>query len=401
MNRRSMRFRRAHWIALAVAMGVPALLLCQSAAFEVEFVANPDAVQTWRQRLNVPAAAVRESVQDGHARVLVGPFEYTADARIVGDYLRGISSTSPTIRSGELNGSYQDPLDFLPSLLGVTDQRSSMFSTKNLSGTASYEAIEALDKPESQEAFRQALQAAEANCAEADPLLGYAKLNLGIAALLDGDFGEARRHLEPVATNQVACTPNHRIMAMWRLAWMKHQEKDLASAYRLYLETLRYADDNSKTRARMIKELTGLIMEMAKDEGKGSLKEVRAFVDQKRSTVSPVYSDDLATINLMYAETYYYQGDLEHFLEVVDQYISGFPQQAAKQRAMLTIFKGLAQDKQGDSRAALDSLRQVLDLDLPQGPHFQAIPDLKAHAQEWIDEIVRKQASGGAGGSPE
>jgi hypothetical protein len=129
-------------------------------------------------------------------------------------------------------------------------------------------------------------------------------------------------------------------------------------------------------------------MELAKDKRQGSLADVRAFVDANRHLVNPVYWDDLSVIDLMYLETFYYEGDLDEFLNRVDPYLSSQDPRAKRQIATALCFKGLACYRRDRIADAFESFEAVLEMDFGPNDRWQAIPDFKEHALGWLVELA-------------
>jgi len=131
-------------------------------------------------------------------------------------------------------------------------------------------------------------------------------------------------------------------------------------------------------------------MELAKDKRQGSLADVRAFVDANRHLVNPAYWDDLSVIDLMYLETFYYEGDLDEFLNRVDPYLNSQDPRAKRQIATALCFKGLAlfhKDRYVDAFAAYE---KVLDMEFGPNDRWQTIPDFKVHAMRWLAHLSHR-----------
>jgi len=321
---------------------------------------------------------------DGQTLVYAGPFRYTIDAALAQARLaRHITEPSPRVSISPQGGTIE-VFDVLPTFFGFGDERSSHHSIKNLVGDAEYQRLQQFDTPSTRDQYRSELLQSRTNISDDEKLAGYIDLNLGIIALLAGNFDEAEHYLKRVALGEVESAANHRIMAMWRLGWIAHQRGDLLTAYRLHTEAQRFADDNPRTQTRAIKERAGLIMEFAKDLRHGQLAETRLFIDDHRGMIDPAMWSDAATIELMYLETWYYEGNLEKFLAEFPTFQSRIDSRAVKQLATASVFKGVAEFRLGKYTEAFDTLTSVLELELGPHDHWQAIPDLKLHALDWL-----------------
>jgi tetratricopeptide (TPR) repeat protein len=249
------------------------------------------------------------SASDGvTTTVMVGCFEYVAeayvarkaidpenvfDASVVALAVQRGRRTSP-----QFTGVTRLPRPFFQKPVPRADQ----LPVQSLAGNATYDQLKQLDKQETRQGYRQALQSAYPGLANTDPMKGYVAANLGIEAIADKDYDTALQYLLPVANGEIASAAPHRVMAMNRAAWLTHWKKDRLGAYRAYREiqdfsTLQSVRDNCEV------ECIGLLMELA-ESGKGTHEEVRAAVAKALTTVPETNVKSRATIELMNLETY-------------------------------------------------------------------------------------------------
>jgi tetratricopeptide (TPR) repeat protein len=326
---------------------------------------------------------------DHEVAAVVGGFATMADAMLVAESIKASTGhDSSAQRSEKAAVQTVDPLDLIPPRFNLEVARSSELEYQNTANVPGYAELQQLDTPATRGQYRAALLQARGNVSPDEVLAGYVETNLGILTLLDGDLTEAKEIFERVANGQVKAAANHRIMSMWRLGWIAHQEGDHLEAYRLHTETQRFAADNPRTVARAIKERTGLIMEIAKDLGHGELADVRAFVDANRHlAVDPLYWDDLSVIDLMYLETFYYEGDKEELLNRVDAYLEAQDPRAKRQIATALCFKGLALFGKDRFVDAFATYEKILEMDFGPNDRWQTIPDFKVHALRWLAHL--------------
>src|SRR5690606_24638676 len=116
-------------------------------------------------------------------------------------------------------------------------------------------------------------------------------------------YDEALALVEPVANGDVASAAPHRVMAMVRYAWLKHNhQKDRLTAYQAYREIENFSGSEAvKIRCRV--EQAGLLMELA-ESGKGNHQDVRDYIDRLRAAMPEGYLKQRAVLDLMYMETY-------------------------------------------------------------------------------------------------
>jgi tetratricopeptide (TPR) repeat protein len=329
----------------------------------------------------------RQETENGVAAV-VGGFSNMADAMLVAETIKATTGhTASAERSEATVSEAVDPLDLIPSRFDLEVPLSSQLEYQNTAGVPGYSQLQVLDTPESRDEYRMALLQARESVSTDNVLAGYVETNLGILMLLDGDLTEAKAIFERVADGEVKAAANHRIMSMWRLGWIAHQQGDHLEAYRLHTKTQRFAADNPRTVARAIKERTGLVMEIAKDLGHGELADVRAFVDANRHLVDPAYWDDLSVIDLMYLETFYYEGDRDELLNRVDAYLEAQDPRAKRQIATALCFKGLALFGKDRFADAFATYEKVLEMEFGPNDRWQTIPDFKVHALRWLAHL--------------
>jgi tetratricopeptide (TPR) repeat protein len=243
--------------------------------------------------------------------VLAGRFEYCADAHVArkaldpdGIYSSSVRELPEQSAARSLRGRpavskiITLPRPFFQRPVPRADQ----LPVQSLAGIARYDQLKQLDKQETRQGYRQALQSSYSELANTNPLKGYVAANLGIEAIADKDYDSALEYLLPVANGEIASAAPHRVMAMNRAAWLTHWKKDRLGAYRAYREiqdfsTLQSVRDNCEV------ECIGLLMELA-ESGKGTHEEVRAAVAKALTTVPETNVKSRATIELMNLETY-------------------------------------------------------------------------------------------------
>ena len=279
---------------------------------------------------------ITTEVDQATTTVLAGRFEYCADAHVArkaldpdGIYSSSVRQLPEQSAARALRGRpavskiVALPRPFFQKPVPRADQ----LPVQSLAGNAGYDQLKQLDKQETRQGYRQALQSAYPNLANSNPLKGYVAANLGIQAIADKDYDAALEYLLPVANGEIASAAPHRVMAMNRAAWLTHWKKDRLGAYRAYREvqaftTLQSVRDNCEV------ECIGLLMELA-ESGKGTHEEVRAAVSNALTTIPETNVKSRATIELMNFETYARQPEPD------------FAQAAALGEAFLVKYKAL------------------------------------------------------------
>ena len=268
--------------------------------------AEVEAVEEVLDAESMPQAT---SASDGvTTMVMVGCFEYVADAYVARKAIDPANEFDASVVAlaeqrgrrtpPQYTGIARLPRPFFQKPVPRADQ----LPLQSLARNAGYDQLKQLDKQETRQGYRQALQSSYPELANTNPLKGYVAANLGIQAIADKDYDAALEYLLPVANGEIASAAPHRVMAMNRAAWLTHWKKDRLGAYRAYREiqdfsTLQSVRDNCEV------ECIGLLMELA-ESGKGTHEEVRAAVAKALTTVPETNVKSRATIELMNLETY-------------------------------------------------------------------------------------------------
>jgi tetratricopeptide (TPR) repeat protein len=312
------------------------------------------------------------SASDGvTTTVMVGCFEYVAeayvarkaidpenvfDASVVALAVQRGRRTSP-----QFTGVTRLPRPFFQKPVPRADQ----LPVQSLAGNATYDQLKQLDKQETRQGYRQALQSAYPGLANTDPMKGYVAANLGIQAIVDKDHKAALEYLLPVANGEIASAADHRVMAMNRAAWLTHWKKDRLRAYRAYREvqdftTLQSVRDSCEV------ECIGLLMELA-ESGRGTHEEVRAAAAKALTTVPETNVKSRATIELMNLETYARQPepDFAHAAALGEAFLVKYKALGteAPQREFVaaTFETGLCHQRAGNLSAARTYFTKVIE----------------------------------------
>src|SRR5690606_23277109 len=128
-------------------------------------------------------------------------------------------------------------------------------------------------------------------------------------------YDEALALVEPVANGDVASAAPHRVMAMVRYAWLKHNhQKDRLTAYQAYREIENFSGSEA-VKIRCQVEQVGLLMELAESE-KGNHQDVRDYIDRVRAEMPEGYLKQRAVLDLMYMESYARQPERDYWTAI-------------------------------------------------------------------------------------
>ncbi len=238
-------------------------------------------------------------------RVVVGRYRVFVDAQIAKDDVRQRTGREVFIRAipaTELAVYTDATAAITPFFKNQSGERVTA-APESLKGNAAYERLEALDTPGNKEAYAAALRAELPGLSDSNPLKGYVQTNLGIVEIIAERYDAALELLRPVADGDVAAAKAHRVMAMRRVAWITHWEKnDRLAAYRAYRELEKFSgSEGVKSLCKV--ECAGLLMELA-ESGKGTHEEVRAEIAKDLAEIPQTDAKNRAVLELMNHETW-------------------------------------------------------------------------------------------------
>ena len=251
------------------------------------------------------AAFAEEAARQGYS-VKAGPEAKTyhvdleTDAYIIGRKLDG--KINPAVARADVVGEKVDFTQIVEPVFRKSVSRAADMAVQNLSNRAEYVALEKIDREGTDESYAAALEQ-YASLPDSDPLKGYANVNKAILLIKQKKYDEALALVEPVANGDVASAAPHRVMAMVRYAWLKHNhQKDRLTAYQAYREIENFSGSEAvKIRCRV--EQAGLLMELA-ESGKGNHQDVRDYIDRVRAEMPEGYLKQRAVLDLIYMESF-------------------------------------------------------------------------------------------------
>ncbi len=238
-------------------------------------------------------------------RVVVGRYRVFVDAQIAKDDVRQRTGREVFIRAipAAQGAVYTDATAAIAPFFKNQSGERVASAPESLKGNTAYERLEALDTPGNKEAYAAALRAELPGLSDTNPLKGYVLTNLGIVEIIAERYDAALELLRPVADGDVAAAKAHRVMAMRRVAWITHwQKNDRLAAYRAYRELEKFSGSESVKSLCKV-ECAGLLMELA-ESGKGTHEEVRAEIAKDLAEIPQTDAKNRAVLELMNTETW-------------------------------------------------------------------------------------------------
>jgi tetratricopeptide (TPR) repeat protein len=228
-----------------------------------------------------------------------------------------------------------------------------------------------------------------------DPIRGWALLKNGYLQYKKNNKESMKESFLIIAERKVAVTKKHSCEALMRLGLAAAGEKKKLESYQLF-EELKNQTDSNTMKAFAQAQQAGIIMEVARgaEEGGGALEDCRnACMKVLAYTTPEEAKQTCATAELMYFETFYYEGKYEEAVDLGWDFISKYADQT-REVSMALHFLGISIDKVGNYQEALEVLKRTFDMDFSQkGTAFgqNGVPfDMKAKAAEWIKYLSYK-----------
>lgn len=228
------------------------------------------------------------------------------------------------------------------------------------------EQLESLQQSNDTAAYRLALMNAIHTLPDADVRKGYAITRKGILELLERNFDDALLWLGRVANGEVAARRLDRNKCMRRVGWILHQQGKRLEAYQAYRELERFTE-NELVRAMVRVECAGLLMELARHEGIGSLAECRRECQKMLEVTDEQYRQERATAELMFLETFYYEGRNEIAASLADSFVMKYPDRP-RELSMALLFQACAHKGLGNYEQSKAALLKVLTTEWPEDP---------------------------------
>lgn len=317
-------------------------------------------------------------------RVEVGPLEYYIEALLVRDDLRATGYPDAFIRdlkdsSPETLLSYEgnrDAVSVMKPFFRSNEATASEMTVQSLKDNTIYEQLEMLDRSGDKDAYEMALLETLPRVANDDPLNGYVYTNLGICEIRRKNYDKALTYLEPVANGEVPSAAAHRVMAMYRVAWITHWHKgDRLAAYRAYRQ-LEAFSGSPALKAKCRVECVGLMMELA-ESGKGTHDEVRAAVSEALELIPESEIKQRAVVELMNTETYARQANPDPLrsARLSEEFITKYAgnKELERELATATYQTGLFYQEAGDKEKARLWYDRVLRDVPPNVDHFAEV----------------------------
>jgi len=317
----------------------------------------------------------------GESRLFVGEFEYCVDAVICAShFVQSYRAPAVVVSATNVEGatSFAGVKGALPRIFHQPERH--MGEVPNLALPEEDPLVanlQTLQESSDKEAYRQDLVGAINVLEATDVRKGFALTRKGILDLLDRNFEDSLQSLRQVANGEVVATRVDRIKAMRRVAWILHQQWDRLKAYQAYREMGAFTGSDLM-RATAAVECAGLLMELARHHGIGDLSECRREC-QKALEIADEEDPDFrqlrATAELMFMETFYYEGRNEVAAGLADSFVLKYPDRS-RELPMALLFQACAYKKLGNYEKAKAALLQVLKT-------------------EWSKELQESWGSGG------
>jgi hypothetical protein len=332
---------------------------------------------------------------DGEVGTLsLGEFPYYMDALLVFDDLkeRGFNEAKIVSEDNTSIGQLTYAMGTIPGekKLIALDSPSSVEKVSDLSDPAFKEVEKIIAESDTNEAISQ-IKFMQANRSDDDPVKGVMELRVAYLNCRKGDKDTAKEHFKRIANGDVAAPKETQVEAAGRLARIFHSKKDRKSAYECHQMIAELTTPGEPLHSEALKALGGLMMELARSD-KGTLKECQVFYQNALEDIPAEHVESRAIIGLMYAESFYYDGDYDRSIQECKAYLEDATL-PLRERATCLLFLGLAYHQQGDNELAKVTLLECTSLELGPKDHWKHIPNIRKHAAVWLKTLAEREGN--------
>ncbi|MBN1900003.1 hypothetical protein JW926_01605, partial [Candidatus Sumerlaeota bacterium] len=226
-----------------------------------------------------------------------------------------------------------------------------------------------------------------------DVIRGWCMLKNSYLEMRKKDKVAAKESFKALAEGGIASIRAHRDEALMRYAFLLTGEKDKLGAYQAFEELKKRTDDPLRKAVAQAQQ-AGIVMEVARGAagGGGTLEDCRNACMKVFDYVTPETApQSCSTAELMYLETYYYQGDYNKSIELGLSFLEKYPDQT-RENSMAIQFIGLALNATGEYEDAIAILEKTFEKDFSEkGTSFgtDGKPwDMKKRAAVWIKHLA-------------
>jgi tetratricopeptide (TPR) repeat protein len=332
---------------------------------------------------------------DGEVGTLsLGEFPYYVDALLVLDDLkeRGFGEAKIISEDNVSKSQFAYAMGAIPGekKLIALGSPSSVEKVSDLSDSAIEEVNKIIAESDTNEAISQ-IKFMQANRTDDDPVKGVMELRIAYLNYRKGDKDSAKECFKRIANGDVAAPKESRIEAAGRLARVYHAQSDRKSAYECFRTVAELTEPGEGRHSVALKEMGGLMMELAKGDD-GTLKECQVFFQNALEEIPADHNQSRAIIGLMYAESFYYDGDNDRSIQECKDYLEDATL-PLRERATCLLFLGLAYHQQGDNELAKVTLLECTSLELGPKDHWKHIPNIRKHAAVWLKTIAQREGN--------
>ncbi len=222
-----------------------------------------------------------------------------------------------------------------------------------------------------------------------DPVKGWLSMRKAYIKCRMKERGEAQQIFHKIAEGKVKAPPEMRVEAINRVAHLLYAKKEWVKAYRAYKEMNELAQTPDQ-KASSLQSLSGLMVELARDENKGNFQEARFFHEKALEQIAADLSPYRARIELLHLESWHYGDNYPKCVEEGEAFLKKYGDRHLLDSATCRLFLGMGYYEIGSYEDAVATLSQVIDLPLGPKDHWKKVPDLKKQALSWLIYIAEK-----------
>ncbi len=335
---------------------------------------------------------IRLLTVDNHWEIHFGEFSYYIDAYLYHQDLNNLGYTDADIvkvDNAEKRTSFSEVRGPTKRVFEIKETNGELAPCVLNMEDSDVLYIDNLLKIASTEDVHSALLQKLAGRQDDDPVKGWLSIRMAYIKIRMKDRAMSQQIFQQIAEGKIAAPPEMRVEAMNRIAHLIYAQNDFVRAYRAYKEIYELAQTREQ-RASALLELSGLMVELARDENKGNFGEARFFHEKALEEIPVSFFFTRATIELLHLESWYYGGNYPKCIEEGEAYLQKYPDKPLKEIATCRLFVGMAYYEIGRYEDAVATLSAILNLPLGPKDHWKKVPDIKERALSWLIYIAEK-----------
>lgn len=247
-------------------------------------------------------------------------------------------------------------------------------------------------------AMKAALDGAVSNMSDSSPAKGQALLYFALAdERQTSSASVALPLLEKVVRGQVAAAGDVLVAAaLHRAAILHYTKRDFIAAHRAYKDLLTSGWLNEQEMAEVTSQLAATYLELM-DSEKGKAGDVRFELSRLYASVPSTFTRERGTIELIYAETYFWEKDRLEDAMTYMQHLQLRLTDHAHLLGQAIWNEGVALERMGETEFAIRCFERVANLNIAPETSFNnrlhGRVDIRKRAAIWLSVLEQRRGN--------